>query len=308
MRHRTAVLVLFGAGLLAGQGKTIGSVEFFAFEGVDTAALRESLPVRAGQPFSAMAVEETKRRIREAVLGGLGRAPSDVALVCCDDSGNWVVFIGLSPDARSYRAEPKGAVRLPTELLRLEKRMMAAWMDAVQRGAAGEDRSQGYALGSDSRLRAEQQQLRSLALRLEEKLFAVLAGSADAEHRAIAANALGYARQSPRQLRALMDAAGDSSSGVRNNAVRALGVLLEAKPKLRAVVPVRLFTDLVRSGIWTDRNKGAYVLMELTASHDRALLNEIAAAALPALREMAQWQSSGHAAAARTLLERIATP
>lgn len=37
------------------------------------------------------------------------------------------------------------------------------------------------------------------------------------------------------------------------------------------------------------------------------LLDEIAATATAALKEMAQWQSSGHAYAAQTLLERIAT-
>jgi len=105
-----------------------------------------------------------------------------------------------------------------------------------------------------------------------------------------------------------VDAAGDASSEVRNNAVRALGVLLESNPKLRAGVPARVFTDMVQSGTWSDRNKGTYVLMELAASNDRALLDEIDSAASGALKEMAQWRSSGHAYAARTLLERMATP
>ncbi|MBL8221961.1 MAG: hypothetical protein JNL62_22175, partial [Bryobacterales bacterium] len=100
----------------------------------------------------------------------------------------------------------------------------------------------------------------------------------------------------------------DASSEVRNNAVRALGVLLESNATLRASVPVRVFTDMVQSGTWSDRNKGTYVLMELAASNDRALLSEIDTAASGALQEMAQWRSSGHAYAARTLLERMATP
>lgn len=140
---------------------------------------------------------------------------------------------------------------------------MAAWIHAVEAGTSSEDRSRGYALSSDAQLRSQQLKLRSLALRMEAKLFDLLANSSDAEHRAIATNALGYARQSPRQMEALVDAARDPSSEVRNNAVRALGVLLESNPALQANVPVQVFTGLVQSGIWTDRNKGTYVLLEL---------------------------------------------
>ncbi|MFN7936215.1 MAG: HEAT repeat domain-containing protein [Bryobacteraceae bacterium] len=302
---RCLALLFFFAWVVAAQGKKLGAVDFFAYDGVDIAALRTALPVHAGEPFSVERVEEAKKGIRAAVEHRLGRPPSDIAVVCCDDHGDWILFIGLRAQAAVYREAPRGRARLPKELVQLDKDLMQAWMKAVEQGASSEEHSEGYALSSDPELRSYQMKLHGMALRMEGKLFDVLASSSDDEHRAIAANALGYARQSPRQLRALVEAAGDASSGVRNNAVRALGVLLESNPRLGDNVPARLFTDMVQSGTWTDRNKGAYVLLTLTASNRRAGLPEIAAAA-GALREMSQWQSSGHASAARTLLERIA--
>jgi len=184
----TILLVLLCAWLLAGQDKKLGSVEFFPYDAVNIAALREALPVRVGQPFSLAMVEETKSSIRAAVQKQLGRRPSDVAAVCCDDQGDWILFVGLRREASGYRPERGGSVRLPGELVRLEKSLMASWMQAVQKGAGSEDRSKGHALSSDPALRAQQRKLRSLALRLEAKLFDVLGHSSDAEHRAIAAN------------------------------------------------------------------------------------------------------------------------
>lgn len=303
---RLVLLFCVWAALLPGQGKRVGSVDFFAYDGVDVAALRAGLPVHAGDPFSVEQIEGAKRGIRAAVEKRVGRPPSDVAVVCCDDRGDWILFVGLRAKAAAYREAPHGSARLPKELVRLDKDLMTAWMKAVEKGTSSEEHSEGYAVSSDPELRSYQMKLRSMALRLEAKLFTVLAESSDAEHRAIAANALGYARQSPKQLRALVDAAGDANSTVRNNAVRALGVLLESNPRLRDHVPTRLFTDMVNSGAWTDRNKGAYVLLTLTESNNRVVLKEIAAEAAGALREMSQWQSSGHASTARTILERIA--
>lgn len=297
--------VLYGLGQTP--EKRLGSVEFFGYDGVDIAALRRSFPVAAGEPFSHASIEGAKERIRGAVEKTIGRTPTDIAVVCRDDNVNWIIFVGLgATPSPAYRRDAIGSQRLPKELLRLDRELMQAWMRHVQKGAGSEDRSQGYALSNDPELRAKQMKLRTLALRMEAKIFAVLAGSSDGEQRAIAATALGYARHNQAQVQALIDAAADSNADVRNNSVRALGVLLEAHPLLRKTIPTRIFTDLVKSGLWSDRNKGSYVLLSLTKSRDPRLLSELQATAAEALREMAQWKSKGHAYAARMILGRMA--
>lgn len=84
-------------------------------------------------------------------------------------------------------------------------------------------------------------------------------------------------------------------------------MLADAREDLRKRIPASVFIDLVRSGIWSDRNKGAFLLLTLTESGDEALLNELRSNASEALQEMADWKSTGHAQPARTILQRIAT-
>jgi hypothetical protein len=129
--------------------------------------------------------------------------------------------------------------------------------------------------------------------------------SSDAGQRAVAATALGYLAQTPRQIRALVDASFDADESVRNNAVRALGVLLSAKAELRRYVPAQKFIRLLSSGTWSDRNKGLMVVLQLTQARDAKLLHELQSRALAALMEAAQWDK-GHALTARVILGRIA--
>jgi HEAT repeat protein len=98
---------------------------------------------------------------------------------------------------------------------------------------------------------------------------------------------MGYARQSRRQVDALVRASGDSSDDVRNDATRALGVLLESNPALAKWIPPQGFIDMMSSGIWTDRNKGGFVLEAMTRGRDPKLLGAVRAQALEPLIEMA---------------------
>src|SRR5262249_44176811 len=139
------------------------------------------------------------------------------------------------------------------------------------------------------------------ARRNEDLIFRVLDTSADAEERAVAAEAVGYLRQSRRQLDALVKAALDPNEEVRNNAVRAIGVLLNARPELRGMVRIKPFIDLLNSGTWTDRNKGLMVAFTLAQGRDTKVLRDLTSQATDSLIEMAQWYK-GHAFAARMIL------
>ena len=97
---------------------------------------------------------------------------------------------------------------------------------------AEEDNSEGYALSKNPESRALELKLRAYVLQHEKEVYAVLESSSDDKHREYAANALGYGRQSPEQIAALLRASRDPNEGVRDESVRALGCLAN-KPEMR---------------------------------------------------------------------------
>ena len=122
-------------------------------------------------------------------------------------------------------------------------------MNAVIKGHATEDDSEGFALMNDPRARSAQLAIRDYALRNETLLLQVLESSPDASHRAIAAKILGYGRQSEGQINALVRASLclDSDAGVRNHAVRALEVLAGAKANLAQRIPPEPWAEWLAS-------------------------------------------------------------
>jgi hypothetical protein len=175
----------------------------------------------------------------------------------------------------------------------------------MNRGVFGEDDSKGYALSTDPEARAKQLELHTYAMQHEGLLESVLESAKDAEQRQTAAQMLGYANTSQSQIAALVLASRDSDSGVRNNAIRALGVIARSKQQTTTVIPADTFIELLNSGIWTDRNKSALLLATLTEQRDPKLLAHLRAHAFKSLIEMARWHSRGHADTARLLLGRI---
>ncbi|MBI3280486.1 MAG: hypothetical protein HYZ57_11655 [Acidobacteria bacterium] len=137
-------------------------------------------------------------------------------------------------------------------------------------------------------------------------MFRALEFSSAIEDRRVASDAMGYARQSRGQILALVRAASDPDHEVRNNATRALGVLVRSKAALASEIPPDTFIEMLNSGTWTDRNKGASLLMELTTGRNSDLLAKIRAGALDSLVEMSSWRRPGHAYFARMVLGRLA--
>jgi hypothetical protein len=301
------------ASIVSGQdtAKRIGAIEFFGYSGVDLNKIRASLPIREGDSFPATEgkVFETIRRIREEVKKSSGNPPTDIAVVCCDTQGNYMIFIGLAGNTTvnaSYNAVPTGTIRLPPAAVSLYRELMDLSSSLVSQGRAIEDRSNGYALSTDESLRKKQLEVRTFAMEHQQLLSQVLHSSADPEQRTVAAHFMGYARQSRSQITDLLWASRDAHDGVRNNAIRALGVLAESNSQITGQIPPEPFIKMLKSGVWTDRNKGGYVLEQISKSRSPKLLRLLRAEALEALIEMAHWRSGGHAAGARTILGRIA--
>lgn len=305
-RRWPVVLALFT--LPASGRDRVGGIEFFGYKGIDLEAVRKAIPVREGDAFAG---EKSKEEVRTAVRATVGRDPTDVAAVCCDRNGDFVLFIGLPGSSNrifSYSPEPNGSVRLSDELTALAGRLEEAWQSAVKKGgeSAREDDSNGYALSSDPALRSLELKLRQYSLAHEDELLRALESSSDPRQRRIAAQALGYASKSPRQIEALVRSSRDADFEVRNNSIRALAVLASSDAKMAQQIPGEGFIDMLNSGTWSDRNKGLFLLDTLSGDRNPALLTALRGRAVDSLIEMAEWRDTGHAYDARILLGRIA--
>lgn len=288
----------------------VGDIEFFGYTGikVNLSQIRKALPVHVGDKITIS--PKTKQGISASILHATGIKTTNVALIGSVPN-EWTIFIGL-PGPKlaklSYYPAPKEDARFSVKVVDLNRQLESAMDAAVQKGgtASEEDDSHGYTLTKYPPARALQLQLRKYALGHEDEILKVLRDSSDPTQRSIAARALGYARESPKQIAALIYATRDPNSGVRNHATRAIGVLASSSPKVASQIPADNFITMLRSPIWTDRNKASFVLLDLTKARSPALLAHLRAKALYALVEMAKWHDVGHAAPARIILGRMA--
>jgi len=282
----------------------IGTIDFYGYGHLDLASLRAAPPLKEGDTVPSDAV----RASAEAAVSRVAGRQAAFSHVCCLEDGRTSLYVGL-PEVGAppvvYNAAPQGTVRLPADVMRIFGRFDKDFWGAVKRGKSSEDDSQGYALFEDPASRADQLKLRDWTRAHNAMALRVLAESRDSGQRAYAAQALGYADRSPAQIAALVAAAFDSDDGVRNNAVRALEVLCTVGAEVTRQIPAPRFIPLLHSLTWTDRNKGAMLFMNMTASRDPELLRLLHDEALEPLREMAQWKDSGHAWASLRILGRM---
>jgi hypothetical protein len=305
-RYLLFLIILLASGA-AGQDKPklIGEIEFFGYSGIDLNKLRAALPFHEQDRFDGEVFAAKLELAGEAVKQATGQWPTDLTSVCCDDQGNWIIFIGLSGKTIRYNPAPKGNTRLPKKMLELYDRFIEVNMESVQQGAAAEDHSKGYALSAYPPLRAIQLEMRAYAVAHEPLLREVLKTTSDDRQRIVAAQLLGYARPFRSQLAALVHANRDSNGTVRNNATRALMVLAESSPRIAKEIPAAGFIELLLSGTWTDLNKASNLLNSMTKNRDPKILAQIRRTeVLKRLIEIARWRSHGEPA--RYILGRIA--
>jgi hypothetical protein len=282
----------------------IGTIDFYGYGQLDLPSLRAALPLKEGDPIPSDTVRDTALQAVSRIAG----RKAVLSKICCLEDGRRSIFIGLpevGAPPLTFNPAPQGDAKLPADAVRMFQKLDNDLMAAVKKGKAREDDSLGYALVEDPAAHADQLKLRDWARTHLATVLKVLAESRDSEQRANAAEALGYADRSPQQIAALVTAAFDSDGDVRNNAVRALEVLCTLGAEITKQIPATRFIPLLHSIEWTDRNKGAYLLMAMTASRDPALLKLLHDQALEPLREMAQWKDFSHAWPSLTILGRI---
>jgi len=285
----------------------IGSIDFFGLHTVSEAAMRDRLPFKEGDAL----LDKSHRPDGAAIAKAVGVSQVTLAYICCTPEQKVMVYVGVAEKpARQVHASPAfiGTARLPDEMIRADDEMGAQIREAISRGQAREDDSQGHALGEYPPLRAVEQQVLDYARDHTALVWEVLATCPDERQRAVAAEVLGYAPDKRVAAVALARAVRDPSDGVRNNATRALGVIAgyaAAHPELGIRIDPQPFVDLLNSVTWTDRNKGLFVLMQLTAGRDPELLKYVDQRARPALIDMCRWKNPGHSTPACVILRRV---
>jgi hypothetical protein len=301
-------LILFAITSLCAPQKTrIGDIEYFGVTGIDIQRVSAALSFHRGDELVFEQLPDFILRTKDSLRAN-GFEPTDVAPVCCNEQGNWIIYLGLpgkNLETLRYAKPPAGSIRLPEKPVNLYNQTMDLLFESIQNKAT-EDRSKGYALSTYPPLRSRQLAMREYATRNTTLIGRVLRESADAQQRAIAAHLLGYANSNRQQIAQLVAATQDIDEGVRNNAIRALGVLGESNSSVAARIPFDGFISMLNSGTWTDRNKAGYLLGVLTKERDPRLLKLLRARATDSLLEMARWREPGHASSAQMILGRIA--
>jgi hypothetical protein len=307
-------LVILGALLdVIGQELQIGVVDFYGLKRLSEGQVRQALTFKEGDIISLstngrpefLAASESRLSMVPGVAG------VRMNVVCCDD-GRAIVYVGIQEGGATlmrFRSAPEGTARFPIDVVRAGDDFSSALAVAVQRGDAGEDRSEGHALAHDPAMRAIQERFITYARRDRPTLGEVLRQSSDSAERALAAQVLGYVTDKETIVDDLVYAMSDPSDEVRNNAMRALLVFAErtpttARPVIR--VPYEPFIALLNSPVWSDRNKASGALMALSRNQNAELFTSLRREAIEPLVEMARWKSAGHALAPFIILGRIA--
>ena len=292
--------------LLAATGSArdrVAYIEFFGYQGIDIEAVRKALPVHEGDALNGRTVQ----RIRDAVRHATGRMP-EVGIVCCTNDGGRTVTIGLAIERpQLFHAAPHEKVRVSSRLAKLHHVMDRAEMAAAEQGRPEEEQKVGYRLlKADAASRTAELAVREYVLAHQDEVTHVLTSAASAQQRAIAADCLGFGRQTPEQRAALLEAVLDPNDEVRNQATRALGEILEADNSLAMYLSPDPFLAVLRFGdAGTDRNKSTWMLELLTRSRDAKLLARIKSEAWEPVMEIARWRLTGWAAAPLIILCRI---
>ncbi len=273
-------------------------IYYFGYEGLDLKKIEAAMPLKEGTELAhgPEALPGLMDQINKAVQAETGKKATDIAPVFYQKS--WTMYIGLpgtSSQAYKLNPVPGEKTELPKALMDTYGQTMDANVHALETGLP-EDRAKYNQLREESKEQAKN---------ITEQLMHVLAKSSDPRQRTVAAHCLGLVAHTESQIKALAAAANDQDSCVRNDAVRALGVIAYDRGPLARFIPAGDCIKLLSSGTWSDRNKGSFVLEGMIKDRDPKLIEALRLQAVPALKEMAGWDL-GHSSPALEMLGAIA--
>jgi hypothetical protein len=289
------------------QEMTIGIIDFYGLRSIGEDQVRAVLPFSEGMSITddyAFPDESSMSDIAQT----LGVTRVTVNPICCENPFELIVYVGIEEEQSpgvTYRDRPVGDMELPREILDTASQLESAMIAAIQKGDSGEDRSQGHSLMMNPEARALQQRYIEYAESYRDTLIEVLHESA--QQRALAAAVLAYAPDKKSVVPHLEAAVLDPDEDVRNDAARALALIAgyaNENPDLNINIDALVFVDMLNSAAFSDRNKSAAVLLNLTELKNQQVIEKLRVRALRSLIEMCRWRSEGHAWTPCKLLER----
>jgi hypothetical protein len=97
MKVKPLVYLLFlaCAEVTHAQQVKIGIIDYFGTKQIDVAKVKSSMPVHEGDMVTFDNFPNLIIEMKAAVERITGKEPTDVAPGCCDENGNWYIYIGL---------------------------------------------------------------------------------------------------------------------------------------------------------------------------------------------------------------------
>jgi len=301
---------LLAAGLLAAmslanaQIPRVHEIDLYGTRKVSAARILREAKLQKGEPLPASR-GDLEDRINE--IPGILRVR--VEAVCCEGA-NAILFVGVEEKDGprvAFRSEPTGKSVLPEELAADYQQFLAAVRQAVQQQIGNSPEQAKIATAKSAR--AFEAKFAEFTSQHMTELRDVLHNAEDSEQRAIAAAVIGYAPNKVDAVAELQFALQDPDESVRNNAMRSLKALVAAGNRdasLGLHISPTWLIELLNSLVLSDRLQAADLLVSLSDRHDATLLDQMRERALPALAEMARWESLRYALPPFLLVGRIA--
>lgn len=310
MKFRLVVICLLISSFAAtAQPSQISIIDFYGLRKVKEQEVLKALQVKPGDSIGRI----DKGAMIGRLLSMTGVQDAHIAMICCDDKeAKWMIFVGIAeqkPTGGRYYAEPERKVTLPDEMIDAYVEFLQKVQEAVMNGQASEDNTAGHSFMNYPPAKPVQEKMIAYAQKNVALLKDVLRNAAQARHRQAAAWMIAYAADKKEIAEHLLYAVRDPDEEVRNNATRALGTIVSyanKNPGTGIHIPAEPFIAMANSLVWTDRNKGVWVLMSLTEGRPPALMKQLKEQALASLIEMARWKNDGHAMMSYMVLGRVA--
>jgi len=278
----------------AAQPPRVRDINVYGLGKISKDRVLRAAKVRSGEPLPG-----SKGDMEDRMSEISGVADARVEAVCCEGS-EVHLFLGIEERGGphvAFRSQPTADLALANDLTAKYREYSNEAHRAAYRGetpAGASERQQEFSAFAESRLSELRQALRD---------------AADPEQRAIAAAVIAYAPKKTEILDDLQFALQDPDETVRNQALHALHDLVVQgvrDPSLGIRVSPTWLIELLNSLVLSDRVQATDILLTLTDSRNSAILEQIRVRALPALAEMARWDTLTYALPPFLLLGRVA--
>lgn len=307
--YSALLMFLFCCAPVKPQAVRIGLVDVYGNRSLSSETVITTAGIHEGDTISQRELAERKIENNLQKIPGVKLAHTSV--ICCAGNGSFILFIGIAENDSSvftFRKSPNLKIKLPGAYTSAYEVFARRLDEAILAGEAAEDWSEGNSMISYAPARRIQEKYLRWANSDFEGLKKILRSSSFSNQRATAVQIIAYNDDKSKVIPELLYAITDEDEKVRTNAVRALSAIsyyLTLHPG-KIKIPFQPFARMLNSVVWSDRNRGLAMVMQLSESRNPELFQELRTSSIRSLKEMALWKSKPHASPAFVILARMA--